>query len=637
MQVFAQDDELEKLLRLKIEDLSNLKIVSVTKTFTKINEAPAAVRVITSETIKENGFFTLEEALSVLPGFQFRNIQGFNSYIFQRGIPNQNNLSLLLVDGIQINELNSGGFYGGGQFNLDDVERIEVVYGPASALYGTNAVSGIINIITKNPENDAGFRLNGLYGSFNTYNGGISYSYYNEKDEFGVRFSANIKNSEKADLSGSEGDYNWSSNMENYEKDYSINLKSRYHNLSFGLIFQNKQSSRTTNYKTTGTKYLDRNTLWNISFINSYLKYDYAFSPAINLLSTLYYRNTTINDNTVAYIIDTSQVGYYRPNNLIGLENMLSYSPFLGLSLIGGILFEYESLADDYSITYSNASWEKPPAPPKPPMENNTLFSAYLQTQYKLNESFNLYGGVRFDHSSVYDNVFTPRMGIVFNYDKLSIKLLYSEAFRAPKPWDYSFGLGNAGLKPEKMRSFEISSQYSLSQNTSVNLSIYKNKLDNIIVQESINNNYRSVNKGNVEIFGVEISLEYKENPVKSFFNYTYNSSIDSSGTMTPEIAKHCANLGITYYPFNSLDMTIRCAYYGERKNPKLINSANSYFVDDAVVIYSSVSYSGFKNYRISITVDNLLNQIYYHTSNRPPDRYRQPQRTILFKIEYSI
>ena len=78
-----------------------------------------------------------------------------NSYVFQRGVPSQNNLIVLLVDGIQINELNSGGFYGGGQYNLSNVERIEVVYGPASALYGTNAISGIVNIITKNSSNQA--------------------------------------------------------------------------------------------------------------------------------------------------------------------------------------------------------------------------------------------------------------------------------------------------------------------------------------------------------------------------------------------------------------------------------------------------------------------------------------------------
>jgi outer membrane cobalamin receptor len=186
LQLYSQSNEIEKLLQLEIEDLKDITIISATKTVTNISEVPATVRIITSETIKENGFLTLEDALSILPGFQFRNIIGFNSYVFQRGIPNQNNLALLLVDGIQVNELNSGGFYSGGQFNMENVHRIEVIYGPASALYGTNAISGIINIITGEPESNRGFNLTGLYGSFNTYYGNFAYGYYNDREAVNI-------------------------------------------------------------------------------------------------------------------------------------------------------------------------------------------------------------------------------------------------------------------------------------------------------------------------------------------------------------------------------------------------------------------------------------------------------------------
>jgi outer membrane receptor for ferrienterochelin and colicins len=637
LQTLAQDNELEKLLRLDIEDLKNITVVSATKTLASINEVPATVKVITSETIKENGYLTLEDALSTLPGFQFRNILGFNSYVFQRGIPNQNNLALLLVDGVQINELNSGGFYSGGQFNLDNVQQIEIVYGPASALYGTNAISGIINIITKDPVNNRGLSLSGLYGSFKTYNGSAAYGYYDEKEEFGFRIAGMVKSSQKADLAGAEGDYNWSSNMENFEDDYSIDLKSQYRDLKFGFTFQNKQSSRTTNYKSTGTDYLDKNTLWNISFVNSYLKYNHSFSSNLDLISTLYYRNSTILDNTVAYITDTSQVGYYRPNSLGGFESMLSYSPFQDLKLIGGAVFEYETLSDDYSITYSNSPSEKPSAPTAPKMDKNTLISLYLQSQYKISAFSNLFVGARFDHSSVYGDVVTPRFGLVFNEDKFTIKLLYSEAFRAPKPWDYTFGLGNANLKPEKMRSFEAAASYLISQNLVVDLSLYKNKLSNIITQENINNNFRSVNSGDVETLGLEINLDYREKTFRSFLNYTYNSSIDNSETMIPEIAKHSANIGATYYPYENVGLSIRCNYLGGRKNSKIIASTGKDYLDDALVIYSTLYYTGFERFRISFIVNNLLNQTYYHTSNRPPDRYRQPQRTILFKVEYNM
>ena len=134
----------EDILRMSFYDLMNIEVISASKVPQQIKDVSATVHVISAEQIRERGHFTLEEALSDLPGFQFRNIVGFNSYVFMRGAPSQNNLILLLVDGVQINELNSGGFYSGGQFNLSDIERIEVVYGPASALYGTNAISGVM-------------------------------------------------------------------------------------------------------------------------------------------------------------------------------------------------------------------------------------------------------------------------------------------------------------------------------------------------------------------------------------------------------------------------------------------------------------------------------------------------------------
>lgn len=173
----SQEQDLEVLLEFSLEELMNMEVVTASKKPQRLSEVPATVRVITTEQIKERGYFTLEEALSDLPGVQFRNIVGFNSYVFLRGAPSQNNLILLLVDGIQINELNSGGFYGGGQFNLSNVKRIEVVYGPASALYGTNAISGIINIITNDPKDIQGGHASVLSGSFETRNVDFRYGY----------------------------------------------------------------------------------------------------------------------------------------------------------------------------------------------------------------------------------------------------------------------------------------------------------------------------------------------------------------------------------------------------------------------------------------------------------------------------
>lgn len=633
----AQDDELDKLLKLDIEALTNISVISATKIQTKINEVPARVEIISAEDIKNNGYFTLEETLSSLPGFQFRNIVGFNSYIFQRGIPNQNNLILLLVDGIQINELNSGGFYSGGQFNLDNVDRIEVLYGPASALYGTNAVSGIINIITKDVKENNGISFSGLYGSFQSYSGNISYGFYDAEKEFGFRIASMVKGSEKADLAGAKGDFNWSDEMENFENDYSINIKTDYKSLKFGFLLQNKKSSRTTNYKSINTNYSDKNSLWNINFINSYLKYSQNINDNLDLFSTLYYRNSTVLDNTIAYTTDTSRVGYYRPNDLFGFENMLMYAPSNKLKLIGGIVFEYESLSDRFSVTESNSADKNPSIPQTPNKINNKLLSAYFQAQYKVWDKIGIYGGARFDHSTVYENVVTPRLGLVFDNDLYTIKLLYSEAFRAPKAWDYTYGKGNSDLEPEKMNSWELNFRYFILKNLTVDLSIYRNLLYDLIVTEVINNQSRAVNKGDVKTIGGDVSFHFKSKYLDTDFSYTLNSSSGIGNSGIPEISHNLFSLGMLLRPKKYLTLSLRGNFIGERDNPKIIESINSYKIENAFILYATLAYSGIDKFLISLTINNLLDEEYYHPSNRPPDRYRQPQRTILFKIGYNL
>lgn len=635
--ISAQVSEIEKLLELDLESLTNISIISATKTVSTINEVPSTVRVITEKTIKENGYLTLEDALSCLPGFQFRNILGFNSYIFQRGIPNQNNLILLLIDGIQVNELNSGGFYAGGQFNLDNVKQIEVIYGPSSSLYGTNAISGIINIITKSTKESKGFSISGLYGSFKTYNVSTAYSYYDESSDFGLRISAMIKSSEKADLKGEDGDYNWTNELENFEDDYSFEIKSDYKNLQLGILYQNKQSSRSTNYKSFGTEFWDKNSLWNISFFNGYLKYQHDFSHMVSLNSTAYYRSTTLHDNSVAFVTDSFQVGYYRPASLAGIENMITYQPFEDLKIIGGVQFEYEKVSEDFSTTYSSSPNEKPPVPNSPKTDKNTLLSSYLQGQYHFIECLELYIGARFDHSSFYENVFTPRLGFVFNKDKFTVKLLYSEAFRAPEPWDYSFGIGNSNLKPEEIRSYEAAVNFRATENIILGAALYHNKYYNLLTIITEGTGQKFINRGKSNTLGSELTFDYKSRYVNVFANYTYNLSEDENGNELPEISKHVANAGITYFPVEVIGISLRGTFLGKRRNNFVIPATGNDLIDEALILNSSISYTGIEHIRLSLLLNNILDQKYFHTSNRPPERYRQPQRTLMFKIEFNI
>ena len=117
-------------------------------------EAPATVVVITGEEIARRGYTDLEAVLRDLPGFDFSRRAGASySNIYQRGYRSiETTRTMLLVDGVEDNDLASSTAWISRQFPLSNVERIEVVYGPASTMYGANAFAGVINVITKDPE-----------------------------------------------------------------------------------------------------------------------------------------------------------------------------------------------------------------------------------------------------------------------------------------------------------------------------------------------------------------------------------------------------------------------------------------------------------------------------------------------------
>lgn len=633
--IFAQRDSTD-IYDLTLSQLSKLKISTVSKVEQSLGEIPSTIFVITASEIKEKGYFTLEETLSDLPGFQFRNILGLNSYVFQRGIPNQNNLTLILIDGVQVNELNSGGFYGGAQYNLSNVERIEVIYGPSSVFYGTNALTGIINIITKNALEKKG-ELGLLAGSFKTSKIDLSYCYANEEKTFGILASGMFKKSGKANLKESAGDNNWTNEMDNFEDDYSFDLKIQSGNFIGGTNILYKQVSTATLTKSIGTIYKDYGTSWNILFVNSYLKYHHQFSANSNLSSILYNRNATVLDNTIYSVVDTAQIGYYRPNNLTGLENVFNYNVDNSFSITSGLTFEYEQLAKKNSLSYSSSPFHEPPAPQKPEMLHNYLISLFIEPRITLYKNLYLSGGVRYDNSSVYNQVVTPRTGLSYHFDNHIFRVSYAEAFRAPKPWDYTDGLGNSSLLPERMKSLETAFTFSITDNYKLDLIGYRNILDKAIIKEVDNNGYRWINGGKVNTTGAELFLRYESRNMKSYLNYTFTQSYNEMDEFIPEISEHCGNLSVAYSFNKYLKVNLRANYIGERENPKIIQYINTKEVGAFLVFHGSVSFINYKGFDIQLFVKNILDTEYYHTSNRDPDRYRQPQRTIMFSVGYSL
>ncbi|GHB57739.1 TonB-dependent receptor plug domain-containing protein [Persicitalea jodogahamensis] len=150
---FSASDQFKTLVQ-DMKDLQEkiLEITSVSKKAENLLQVPATVMVLTEKDIVQRGYQSLEQMLHDLPGFDIAKGNGPGySYFYQRGYRAvSNDRILLLIDGVEENDLVSNNIPISRQYPIADVARVEVIYGPASTLYGANAFSGVINVITKN-------------------------------------------------------------------------------------------------------------------------------------------------------------------------------------------------------------------------------------------------------------------------------------------------------------------------------------------------------------------------------------------------------------------------------------------------------------------------------------------------------
>ncbi len=150
----AIDDEVTDLMSLSLEELADVRVTSATLGEHAIRHAPSTMSVVTAQQIEALGLLTLADALRLVPGFTVLDNQFGDQVVAVRGVQNQANI-LVTIDGQPVNDFYDGYFVP--RIPLANVERIEVIRGPGSALYGTNAFSAVISIVTRGaPESDGG-------------------------------------------------------------------------------------------------------------------------------------------------------------------------------------------------------------------------------------------------------------------------------------------------------------------------------------------------------------------------------------------------------------------------------------------------------------------------------------------------
>src|SRR5664279_4722663 len=166
-----------ELKRLSVEQLMEIEVTSVSKKTEKLSQAASAIQVITREQILRSGATSIPEALRLAPNLQVAKVGSHRWAITARGFNSATaNKLLVLIDGRSVyTPLFSGVFWDVQNVLLEDIDRIEVVSGPGGAVWGANAVNGVINIITKNASDTTGGLIVGEAGNYDRGTVGVRY------------------------------------------------------------------------------------------------------------------------------------------------------------------------------------------------------------------------------------------------------------------------------------------------------------------------------------------------------------------------------------------------------------------------------------------------------------------------------
>lgn len=551
---WAQQDTVD-YYSLSLEELMNIKVVSVSKKSESLFDAPLSASVLSRDEIRNAGVTSIMEALRLIPGVIVREQTNGNYDIHVRGLDNvppnslilsaTNTTTLVMIDNRPVyNYLQGGTFWESLPIDLNDVDKIEVVRGPSSTLYGPNAVSGVINIITRNTEKD-GWSVNGStqYGTKNTsiLNGRAAYQFNNK---LSVSVSGNYQNrgrdvvytdnetGEKMTSIEALGVSNANERYPHPDKsmikygvnsfiDYSPNKNAQFR-LNAGLqdsevqnvMFDNSGLNTNINTVTTDSRYIDfKSTTYGLSTQLSYT--DATQNPAKGMTGSKY--DYQVADATVEYEI-----------------------AFKTLSLKPAITYRSATYNDS---KYWNAAKKEGFLNGKRTMET---FGGGLRADYKLlDDKLRFTGGLRMDKFTYPGDWFLSYQAAA-NY-KLNgsnlFRIVYSKANRSPFIFDtyvdyHSFesignnmlieasSKGNKNLDMLNSKMFELGYRTMLKSNLSLDVEAYHTTTANytaLILDETIITPQNAPVIGNTSLTIENIPLHVKQQGLSVALRYVVN------------------------------------------------------------------------------------------------------------------
>lgn len=653
------DAQLQDLL-----ELLNTPVVSASRTAERLSDAPATVIVINRSDIVKRGYTDVSQILNDLPGMQvvrpFGDSQlknywrGYRSFI---GDP-----YLLMVDGLVQNSL----FYNMNENTmvtvpLSNVDRIEVVYGPASALYGPNAFMGVINVITRKTQ-----EYSGTLGAGNNQHRFADVSYSTGSGD--VQFSATIrydtslvddKTSEAYEFTKAhylEDRQLWGAYVDNrnvagsgnsQNNKVAVDLRLKYKTFEVGYQYYDLATGYGNEY---AFDHAQNAGLWKRRETSFYLKHSQDFAYNFTGATLVRYRESNVPGDSVFIWGGSGSRGtgyglYQALNNSMAFSQDFNWKPMTSLALAFGLKFEKKDLQKDYDQSWSD-HWTVPG-----PNENlypeplisvaqpwnrklQTIEGLYAQARWFFNENNSVILGGRRDKNSDFGSADTIRAGYVANFGGLSVKALFGQAYQEPTPRllyaGWSGSGSNPGLKPETSDTIELSVGYTLSK-YSITGSYWNTKNKNGILGSPGG----ARNLGDRTLNGVDIHLRTQQ-PTPwggSLSAWGYLSFLLSNkGSNNPDPVTHVIdNDGLTRdgkvgdlantqvmvgatldLPWKGQSLTLLSRYVGARDtvytNP--VPSVDSHFVADLIYHAKDLFKPGLG---LTFKISNLTDKTYFH------------------------
>jgi len=582
---------------LLIEDdfLQSLDEVTQIATKTKLNidDSPAFITVLHSDKLQKLGIRNIYEALGLVPGVKLHKESSGVPVVVFRGATQKGEVKLM-IDGITINNAYRGSIYHYLDFPIEMVKRIEVMRGSGGVLYGSNAVSGVINIITHSSEKTATNKLFASTGSYSNHKGGaiVSTNISDVKISLDSYYHKNNKYiASGPDKAGEYGD------ADHRLKDYSVGINVQDEHFSFLARIKESDMGLANGL----FNYLDTNKDKYVSTNRAvYTQIGYKNNISENNIINLSAGFNSYKQTIETPLTSTRYLNAYNKEYSYNIQSELISNSIEDNELILGA--KYEKFKAENSSLFLNGIVELDPL--IDPNSNRKIYSLYFNDTYSGLDSLRISTGLRYDNYSNKKNnkdVYAPSFGLVYSLNELvKLKATYSRSFRAPSWIELT---KNDSLTAEESDTFELGLVYKQNMNNTFRLNIYSMKIDNMIVKDAVQG-YAQSNASKFN--GVE--LEYMFLPTENTELNLVASYIDAKDSQKNDIANVAKFISSAsfIYEFDSGITLGSLAKYISKTSRDIDDTREK--MKDSLIFDQTISYN-IKDFTLSATIKDLFNE----------------------------